>query len=158
MTPDHNSRIEDERKLVVNNFDLTIFNFVKSVDEVKFLFELLNMTSFCLPESYIYNAFIKRNENINIFAAYDDNKIIGLLRTVGDKYSSYIDLLIIHPAYQRKGIGSKLIKTYENYYSDKPVYLSVLNDGETDGFYIKNGFKKRKNYLQKQIRLIKDKE
>lgn len=154
MTPDHNLRIEEERKLKISSFDLTIYNFVKNVNEVKFLFELLKMFSFNLPDDYVYNSFVKKNENINIFAAYDDDKIIGLLRTVGDNYSSYIDLLIIHPAYQRKGIGSKLIKAFENYFSTKPIYLSVLNDGKTDGFYLKNGFEYKNNYLQKIISKI----
>lgn len=53
--------------------------------------------------------------------------------------------------YQRKGIGSKLIKAFENYFSTKPIYLSVLNDGKTDGFYLKNGFEYKNNYLQKII-------
>jgi GNAT superfamily N-acetyltransferase len=66
----------------------------------------------------------------------NEDKIIGSVRAYAKDYSCYIGKLIVHPAYQNNGIGTKLIKEIEKQYenvkryelftglkSDKNIYL-----------------------------------
>jgi len=46
-----------------------------------------------------------------VFSAWDNGKLVGLIRTVGDGISiQYVQDLLVLPEYQKRGIGSKLLK------------------------------------------------
>ncbi len=44
--------------------------------------------------------------------------IIGSVRAYSDGFSCFLGRLIVHPKWQGKGVGSKLMKTIEAYYTD----------------------------------------
>ncbi len=79
-------------------------------------------------------------------SAYDEGKLIGMGRIVGDgAVICYIQDLIVLPEYHGKGIGSMLMKQLKKYVS------SLSGDGEQmmfclmcakgrEGFYEKHGF------------------
>lgn len=46
----------------------------------------------------------------------EDEKIVGSVRTVERDGTCYIGKLIVHPHYQNKGIGKKLLKAVEKYF------------------------------------------
>ena len=47
-----------------------------------------------------------------VLGAYDDDRLIGIIRAVGDgKTIVFIQDIVVLPEYQRKGIGTKLLKT-----------------------------------------------
>lgn len=75
-------------------------------------------------------------------AAYEDEKLVGLIRTVGDGCTIvYIQDVLVLPDYQRKGIGSKLIKAVlERFESVRQIVLATDNTPKTIGFYKSQGF------------------
>ena len=80
-----------------------------------------------------------------IVGAYSDDKLIGIIRVVGDGCSIiYVQDIIVAPAYQRKGIGKRLLdKIPEN------VYQKVLlteKQPQTIAFYKGAGFEAADKY------------
>ena len=75
-------------------------------------------------------------------AACEDDKLIGLIRTVGDGYTVVlIQDIIVHPEYQRQGIGSQLIKAVLSRFSHvRQIQLVTDNTPKTTGFYKSRGF------------------
>lgn len=82
------------------------------------------------------------NNSLKIVSLWDGNKLVGIIRVVGDGYSIiYIQDLIILTEYQKQGLGSMLIKYVMNNYKD--VYQKVLlteNQASTIKFYESCGF------------------
>ena len=71
---------------------------------------------------------------------WDDNRLIGCARALGDfEYHATIYDVAIHPEYQRRGIGSQLMREM---LSRLPVWRVLLvADGDAARFYGRLGFK-----------------
>lgn len=82
-----------------------------------------------------------KNANL-IITARDDDKLIGVARSVTDfSYCCYLSDLSVDIAYQRKGIGKKLIdKTME--FLLPSANLILLSAPKAVEYYPKVGFKK----------------
>lgn len=80
--------------------------------------------------------------------AYSDDKLIGIIRVVGDGCSIiYVQDIIVAPAYQRKGIGKRLLDTILEKYEN--VYQKVLlteKQPQTIAFYKGAGFEAADKY------------
>ena len=91
------------------------------------------------------------DNTIYSLSVYDDEKIIGYGRIIGDSICFlYIQDIIVIPEYQSKGIGTmimnKLLEKIEKIRNENPnlrVYLGASKNKE--GFYKKFGFIERKN-------------
>lgn len=77
-----------------------------------------------------------------VLGAYDSGQLIGMIRVVGDGQTIvFVQDIIVLPQYQRKGIGTKLLKTIIDKY--KYVYqMQLLTDNteKTKAFYRSLGF------------------
>ncbi len=77
-----------------------------------------------------------------ILAAYEGNSLAGVIRGVGDGYSIlFIQDILVYPEYQRRGIGTQLMKAMLQRYPH--VYQTELmtdNTEKTVGFYRSLGF------------------
>ena len=76
--------------------------------------------------------------------AYDGDKLVGVIRTVGDGFSIVVvqDILVF-PEYQRKGIGTQLLReTMERFSSVYQMELMTDNTPKTISFYQSAGFVK----------------
>ncbi|MDO5326045.1 MAG: GNAT family N-acetyltransferase [Clostridia bacterium] len=77
-----------------------------------------------------------------VLGAYDGSRLIGIIRCVGDGHSIvFIQDLLVHPEYQRQGIGKALLNAVLNRYEN--VYqIQLLTDDrlETAAFYQSLGF------------------
>lgn len=75
-------------------------------------------------------------------SAWDGDRLVGLIRTVGDGCSIlYIQDLLVHPDYQRQGIGQALItQTLETAKNIRQIFLSTENTEKTVQFYRSVGF------------------
>lgn len=75
--------------------------------------------------------------SLKVLAAYDGDQLVGLIRAVGDGFSIlYIQDLLVHPAYQRRGIGTRLLRAMLDQYQG--VCQKVLltdNTEQTNAFY-----------------------
>lgn len=70
-------------------------------------------------------------------ACWDNENLIGLIRVVGDGVSIvYIQDLLVHPDYQRKGIGSHLMnKALDTFKDIRQCLLITENDPKNLAFY-----------------------
>lgn len=63
--------------------------------------------------------------SLKIIGAYDEDKLVGIIRVVGDGYSIiYIQDILVLPEYQHQGIGTLLMKKVLDDY--KHVYQKTL--------------------------------
>lgn len=75
-------------------------------------------------------------------SAWDGDRLVGLIRTVGDGCSIlYIQDLLVHPDYQRQGIGQTLVtQTVAAAENIRQIFLSTENTEKTVQFYHSVGF------------------
>ncbi|COH20579.1 GNAT family acetyltransferase [Streptococcus pneumoniae] len=77
-----------------------------------------------------------------IYLALDGDAVVGLIRLVGDGFSSvFVQDLIVLSSYQRQGIGSSLMKqALGNFKEAYQVQLVTEETERTLGFYRSMGF------------------
>lgn len=103
-----------------------------------------------LYESVGWMNYLKRSEvlesayanSLCVLGAYEDNRLVGIIRAVGDGQTIvFVQDIIVLPEYQGKGIGTKLLKAVMEKYSN--VYqMELLTDNteKTKAFYRSAGF------------------
>lgn len=76
--------------------------------------------------------------------AYDGDKLVGVIRTVGDGFSIvFIQDILVFPEYQRKGIGTRLIREVMERFSEVyQMHLMTDDTPKTISFYQSVGFVK----------------
>lgn len=81
--------------------------------------------------------------SLKVITAWDKDKLVGLIRVVGDGVSIiYIQDILVLKSYKRKGIGGGLIEKVLKNYSDVRQKMLLTDDTEeTRGFYESIGFK-----------------
>ena len=76
-------------------------------EEVLGLYESVGWTNYTDNPAMLKYAYLN---SLKIYGAYVDDKLIGIIRVVGDGYSViFIQDLLVHPEFQRKGVGSLLL-------------------------------------------------
>lgn len=77
------------------------------------------------------------------FAAYEGEALVGIVRIVGDGETVvFVQDLLVSPAYQRRGIGSALVKTVLECFSHvRQIQLTTDHTPETGAFYESLGFR-----------------
>lgn len=79
-------------------------------------------------------AALSKTQNIT---AYDGAKLVGCLRILSDGYYfGTITELLVLPAYQKKGVGSRLLRLAKE---NTPTMLYFGSQPGAEGFYEKNG-------------------
>ena len=110
-----------------------------SIDDVLHLYQAVGWTNYTNQPQMLEQAL---SHSLATYLARDGEKIVGLVRLVGDGFSSvFVQDLIVLPSYQRQGIGSNLMKEALADYKD--VYQIQLVTEETEktlGFYRSLGF------------------
>ena len=88
------------------------------------------------------------SHSLAIYLALDGNAVVGLVRLVGDGFSSiFVQDLIVLPTYQHQGIGSALMKEALADYKDAyQVQLVTEQTEKTLGFYRSLGFETLSTY------------
>ena len=109
-------------------------------DEILALYESVGWTGYTCRFEIMERAF---SQSLKIYGAYVQDKLVGLIRAVGDGMTIvYIQDLLVHPSYQRMGIGKALMgKLLDEY---KNVYQKVLTTDDTEktlAFYHHMGMK-----------------
>ena len=88
------------------------------------------------------------SHSLVIYLALDGDAVVGLIRLVGDGFSSiFVQDLIVLPSYQRQGIGSNLMKEALADYKDAyQIQLATEQTEKTLGFYRSLGFETLSTY------------
>lgn len=107
--------------------------------EILNLYAKVGWTNYTTNPEMLKNAF---NNSLKVYGAYENGKLLGIIRAVGDGYSIvFIQDILILPEYQHRGIGTALMKRMLEEY--KHVYQKSLltdNTEKTIQFYKSCGF------------------
>ena len=112
--------------------------FVK-LEDILHLYQAVGWTNYTNQPQMLEQAL---SHSLVIYLALDDDAVVGLIRLIGDGFSSvFVQDLIVLPSYQRQGIGSALMKEALEAYKD--VYQVQLVTEQTERtlrFYRSMGF------------------
>ena len=116
-----------------------------SIDDVLHLYQAVGWTNYTNQPQMLEQSLA---HSLAIYVARDGEKIVGLVRLVGDGFSSvFVQDLIVLPSYQRQGIGSDLMKEALGDFKDAyQVQLVTDQTEKTLGFYRSLGFETLSTY------------
>lgn len=118
---------------------------IVKLEDVLHLYQAVSWTNYTHQPQMLEKAL---SNSLAIYLALDGEAIVGLVRLVGDGFSSvFVQDLIVLPSYQRQGIGSALMK--EALGDFKEAYQIQLATEQTEknlGFYRFLGFETLSTY------------
>ena len=110
-----------------------------ALEDVLHLYQAVGWTNYTHQPQMLEQAL---SHSLAIYLALDGDAVVGLVRLVGDGFSSvFVQDLIVLPSYQRQGIGSDLMKEALGDYKDAyQVQLATEKTEKTLGLYRSLGF------------------
>ena len=118
---------------------------IVKLEAVLHLYQAVGWTNYTHQPEMLEQAL---SHSLVIYVALDGDAVVGLIRLVGDGFSSvFVQDLIVLPSYQRQGIGSTLMKESLGDYKDAyQVQLATDQTEKTLGFYRSLGFETLSTY------------
>ena len=112
---------------------------VVKLEDVLHLYQAVGWTNYTNQPQMLEQAL---PHSLAVYLAFDGEKIVGLIRLVGDGFSSvFVQDLIVLPTYQRQGIGSALMKqALGDFKGAYQVQLVTEQTEKNVGFYRSIGF------------------
>lgn len=109
-------------------------------DEINNLYEQLGWRAYTENMDALEQGF---KNSLKVLAAYEDEKLLGLIRAVGDGFTIvFIQDLLVLADQQKKGIGTALIQAMLNLYPEvRQIELATDSDPKTIAFYKSQGFR-----------------
>ena len=116
-----------------------------ALEDVLHLYQAVGWTNYTNQPQMLEQAM---SHSLATYLARDGEEIVGLVRLVGDGFSSvFVQDLIVLPSYQRQGIGSNLMKEALADYKDAyQIQLVTERTEKTLGFYRSLGFETLSTY------------
>ena len=107
--------------------------------EILPLYESVGWVNYTKKPQMLKEAYL---HSLKIYAAYAENKLVGIIRVVGDGSSVvFVQDLLVYPEHQRQGIGTALLKKImEEYDGVYQLHLLTENTEKTIAFYKSLGF------------------
>ena len=118
---------------------------IVKLEDVLHLYQAVGWTNYTHQPQMLEQAL---SQSLVIYLALDGDAVVGLIRLVGDGFSSvFVQDLIVLPSYQRQGIGSSLMKEALKDYKDAYQVQLVTEETErTLEFYRFMGFETLSTY------------
>ena len=118
---------------------------IVKLEDVLHLYQAVGWTNYTHQPEMLEQAL---SHSLVIYLALDGDAVVGLIRLVGDGFSSVlVQDLIVLPIYQRQGIGSALMKEALKDYKDAYQVQLVTEETErTLEFYRFMGFETLSTY------------
>ena len=118
---------------------------IVKLEDVLHLYQAAGWTNYTNQPQMLEQAL---SHSLVIYLALDGDAVVGLIRLVGDGFSSVlVQDLIVLPIYQRQGIGSALMKeALEDYKDAYQVQLVTDQTERTLEFYRSMGFETLSTY------------
>ncbi len=116
-----------------------------SLDDVLPLYQAVGWTNYTNQPQMLEQSLA---HSLATYLARDGEEIVGVVRLVGDGFSSvFVQDLIVLPSYQRQGIGSALMEKALGDFKDAyQVQLATDQTEKTLGFYRSLGFETLSTY------------
>ena len=107
--------------------------------EILNLYASVGWTAYTNDPEALRNGFA---HSLLTLAAYEGDTLLGLIRMVGDGFTvALIQDILVHPAHQRRGIGSRLMQAVLQRFSHvRQIELATDNTPKTMAFYKSQGF------------------
>ena len=108
--------------------------------EILGLYASVGWTAYTDDPAALRNGFAN---SLLTLAAYEEAALAGLIRVVGDGHTIvFVQDILVHPQFQRRGIGSVLLQAVLNRYAGvRPIELFTDDTPETAAFYRSMGFR-----------------
>ncbi|CTI95875.1 TPA: GNAT family N-acetyltransferase [Streptococcus pneumoniae] len=118
---------------------------IVKLEDVLHLYQAVGWTNYTHQPQMLEQAL---SHSLVIYLALDGDAVVGLIRLVGDGFSSvFVQDLIVLPSYQRQGIGSSLMKqALEDFKEAYQVQLATEQTEKNVGFYRSMGFETLSTY------------
>ena len=118
---------------------------IVKLEDVLHLYQAVGWTNYTHQPEKLEQAL---SHSLAIYVALDGDAVVGLIRLVGDGFSSiFVQDLIVLPSYQRQGIGRSLMKeALEDYKDAYQVQLVTEQTEKNVGFYRSLGFEALSTY------------
>ena len=118
---------------------------IVKLEDVLHLYQAVGWTNYTDQSEMLEQALF---HSLAIYLALDGDAVVGLIRLVGDGFSSVlVQDLIVLPNYQRQGIGSSLMKeALGNFKEAYQVQLATEQTEKNVGFYRSMGFETLSTY------------
>ena len=118
---------------------------IVKLEDVFNLYQAVGWTNYTNQPQMLEQAL---SHSLAIYLALDGDTVVGLIRLVGDGFSSvFVQDLIVLPSYQRQGIGSSLMKeALEDFKEAYQVQLATEQTEKNVGFYRSMGFETLSTY------------
>jgi ribosomal protein S18 acetylase RimI-like enzyme len=122
--------------IVYKEFDSSL------IESIKDIYRKESWNSYLKDDEKLIRAFDK---SLYTMGAFDDYKLIGFIRCVGDgEHILIVQDLIVAPEYQKRGIGTYLFKTILQKYSEARMFIVItdIEDPVDNKFYQSFNLKK----------------
>lgn len=108
-------------------------------EEILSLYKSVGWTAYTEQPDVLRQGF---ENSMLILAAYDDEKLLGIIRAVGDGATIvFVQDIPVFPEYQRRGVGTALLQAVLNRYDNvRQIELATDNTEKTVAFYKSMGF------------------
>lgn len=108
-------------------------------EEILSLYKSVGWTAYTEQPDVLRQGF---ENSMLILAAYDDEKLLGIIRAVGDGATIvFVQDILVFPEYQRRGVGTALLQAVLNRYDNvRQIELATDNTEKTVAFYKSMGF------------------
>ena len=116
-----------------------------NINDVLHLYQAVGWTNYTHQPQMLEQAL---SHSLAIYLALDGDAVVGLVRLVGDGFSSvFVQDLIVLPSYQRQGIGRDLMKeALEDFKDAYQVQLVTEQTEKNLEFYCSLGFETLSTY------------
>lgn len=108
-------------------------------EEILSLYKSVGWTAYTEQPDVLRQGF---ENSMLILAAYDAEKLLGIIRAVGDGATIvFVQDILVFPEYQRRGVGTALLQAVLNRYDNvRQIELATDNTEKTVAFYKSMGF------------------
>ena len=105
-----------------------------NIDEIRRLYSEVGWTAYTENMPALEQGY---KNSMTVLAAYEDDELLGIIRTVGDGFTIvFIQDILVFPEKQRQGIGTALLKAVlDRYPNVRQIELATDNTPKTVAFY-----------------------
>jgi Acetyltransferases len=122
---------------------------IPGMDELLALYDSVGWTAYTRDPLTLFNAV---SASLAVITARVDGQLVGLARIIGDGYTvSYLQDILVHPHFQRCGIGRGLFRRAFDQFDVRQRVLVTDDEPRQRAFYEAMGFTEARN-LQHPLR------